>query len=286
MLVVPEFGRDVAVRQRCRCPGTRRRAPARRTTGISATSESPRARVAAAPTRPSTSNAGSRTTPVPASWPERRPYARARPRTHWPSRAGTLVAVQAGTLGDVHPRRRIPSHGQVVPDQPTPNLTEPTHVAGPPSRHPPPDHPGPGGRVRHAHGRRRDRGLLARRRPRPRRSRSSCPRAAARSSCRIVMARLTAPILRDVAAPRGTSAPGCIDLYGQAREDSLLDALTGLGNHRAFQEELSRQLEHATRHELDPRPAARRRRRPQEGQRRARPRRTATSCCRPRAHRR
>ena len=39
-----------------------------------------------------------------------------------------------------------------------------------------------------------------------------------------------------------------IDLYGRARTDSLVDALTGLGNHRAFQEELARQLEAARRH--------------------------------------
>ena len=38
-----------------------------------------------------------------------------------------------------------------------------------------------------------------------------------------------------------------VDLYGRARQDSLVDALTDLGNHRAFQEELSRQLEQATR---------------------------------------
>src|SRR5262249_35158136 len=32
-------------------------------------------------------------------------------------------------------------------------------------------------------------------------------------------------------------------MYETAREDSLRDALTGLGNHRAFQEELDRELE-------------------------------------------
>jgi diguanylate cyclase (GGDEF)-like protein len=36
--------------------------------------------------------------------------------------------------------------------------------------------------------------------------------------------------------------------YEQAREESLLDPLTGLGNHRAFQEELSRQLASSTRY--------------------------------------
>ena len=37
-------------------------------------------------------------------------------------------------------------------------------------------------------------------------------------------------------------------LYGQARRAALLDGLTGLGNHRAFQDELARQLEDAHRH--------------------------------------
>ena len=32
-------------------------------------------------------------------------------------------------------------------------------------------------------------------------------------------------------------------MYEVAREDSLRDGLTGLGNHRAFQEELDRELE-------------------------------------------
>lgn len=37
-------------------------------------------------------------------------------------------------------------------------------------------------------------------------------------------------------------------LYAEAREDSLHDGLTGLGNHRAFQEELDRQMEIHRRH--------------------------------------
>lgn len=37
-------------------------------------------------------------------------------------------------------------------------------------------------------------------------------------------------------------------LYSQARVDALLDPITGLGNHRAFQEELHRQIEDAARH--------------------------------------
>jgi diguanylate cyclase (GGDEF)-like protein len=36
--------------------------------------------------------------------------------------------------------------------------------------------------------------------------------------------------------------------YSQARLDALLDPITGLGNHRAFQEELHRQIEDAQRH--------------------------------------
>ena len=38
-------------------------------------------------------------------------------------------------------------------------------------------------------------------------------------------------------------------LYGQARRAALLDGLTGLGNHRAFQDELALQLEEARRHD-------------------------------------
>jgi diguanylate cyclase (GGDEF)-like protein len=37
------------------------------------------------------------------------------------------------------------------------------------------------------------------------------------------------------------------ELYGQARRVALLDGLTGLGNHRAFQDELARQLDDAQR---------------------------------------
>ena len=39
-------------------------------------------------------------------------------------------------------------------------------------------------------------------------------------------------------------------LYREAREDSLHDGLTGLGNHRSFQEELDRQLEIYHRHQV------------------------------------
>ena len=39
-------------------------------------------------------------------------------------------------------------------------------------------------------------------------------------------------------------------LYGRARHDALVDGLTGLGNHRAFQDELARQLEVSKRMDL------------------------------------
>jgi len=39
------------------------------------------------------------------------------------------------------------------------------------------------------------------------------------------------------------------ELYGQARVDAMIDGLTGLGNHRAFQDELARQTSQALRHE-------------------------------------
>ena len=62
----------------------------------------------------------------------------------------------------------------------------------------------------------------------------------------IAMVRLSRPLLRDMGLLAAENAR-LRDLYGRAREDSLLDGLTGLGNHRAFQEELARQLEHAGR---------------------------------------
>jgi diguanylate cyclase (GGDEF)-like protein len=60
------------------------------------------------------------------------------------------------------------------------------------------------------------------------------------------MARLARSILHDVAAlddERGELS----ELYGLARHEALVDGLTGLGNHRAFQDELVRQLEVAKR---------------------------------------
>lgn len=44
------------------------------------------------------------------------------------------------------------------------------------------------------------------------------------------------------------SSDRLMELYNRARLDALLDPLTGLGNHRAFQEELARQIESARRH--------------------------------------
>jgi diguanylate cyclase (GGDEF)-like protein len=44
------------------------------------------------------------------------------------------------------------------------------------------------------------------------------------------------------------SSDRLVELYNRARLDALLDPLTGLGNHRAFQEELARQIESARRH--------------------------------------
>jgi diguanylate cyclase (GGDEF)-like protein len=64
----------------------------------------------------------------------------------------------------------------------------------------------------------------------------------------VVMARMAAPMLREVDR-LAQDRDRLQDLYGRAREDSLLDGLTGLGNHRAFQEELARQLEQAARQE-------------------------------------
>ncbi len=62
----------------------------------------------------------------------------------------------------------------------------------------------------------------------------------------VVMAALSRPLLRDVGVLSRENAR-LRELYGRARQDSLLDGLTGLGNHRGFQEELARQLEHAGR---------------------------------------
>jgi diguanylate cyclase (GGDEF)-like protein len=62
----------------------------------------------------------------------------------------------------------------------------------------------------------------------------------------LIMAAQSRPLLHDIAwlvAENGRLR----ELYGRARQDSLIDGLTDLGNHRAFQEELARQLDFAVR---------------------------------------
>ena len=60
------------------------------------------------------------------------------------------------------------------------------------------------------------------------------------------LAWLARSIIRDVQALDDERAQ-LSDLYGVARHEALVDGLTGLGNHRAFQDELARQLEIAKR---------------------------------------
>jgi diguanylate cyclase (GGDEF)-like protein len=60
------------------------------------------------------------------------------------------------------------------------------------------------------------------------------------------LAIISRSILRDAAALELERAE-IHELYGQARRAALLDGLTGLGNHRAFQDELAKQLEEARR---------------------------------------
>ncbi len=62
----------------------------------------------------------------------------------------------------------------------------------------------------------------------------------------LAMAGLSRPMLRDVEQLEEERSR-LLELYGQARLDALIDGLTGLGNHRAFQEELARQTSHAAR---------------------------------------
>jgi diguanylate cyclase (GGDEF)-like protein len=61
-----------------------------------------------------------------------------------------------------------------------------------------------------------------------------------------LMAWLARAIMRDTEA-LDDERRELSELYGRAREDALVDGLTGLGNHRAFQDELARQLEIAKR---------------------------------------
>ena len=63
----------------------------------------------------------------------------------------------------------------------------------------------------------------------------------------ILMAWLARAVLRDATALE-SERQELGELYGRARHDALVDGLTGLGNHRAFQDELARQLELTKRH--------------------------------------
>jgi diguanylate cyclase (GGDEF)-like protein len=62
----------------------------------------------------------------------------------------------------------------------------------------------------------------------------------------VLMARSARVIMRDV-HELDDERRQLSELYGRARHDSLVDGLTGLGNHRAFQDELARQIEVARR---------------------------------------
>lgn len=62
----------------------------------------------------------------------------------------------------------------------------------------------------------------------------------------LFMAFIARRILRDATA-LDLERTAMYELYGQARRAALLDGLTGLGNHRAFQDELARQLDEAKR---------------------------------------
>jgi diguanylate cyclase (GGDEF)-like protein len=62
----------------------------------------------------------------------------------------------------------------------------------------------------------------------------------------VLMAWLARAIIREVQA-LDTERQQFSELYGRASHDALVDGLTGLGNHRAFQDELARQIEIAKR---------------------------------------
>lgn len=61
-----------------------------------------------------------------------------------------------------------------------------------------------------------------------------------------ILAWLTRSIVRDVQSLDDERSQ-LTELYGRARHEALIDGLTGLGNHRAFQDELARQIEIAKR---------------------------------------
>jgi diguanylate cyclase (GGDEF)-like protein len=63
----------------------------------------------------------------------------------------------------------------------------------------------------------------------------------------LIAIRLTELVLRR-AAGLGTLSLDLTKLYDRARLDAIRDGLTGLGNHRAFQEELDRAVQMARRH--------------------------------------
>ena len=63
----------------------------------------------------------------------------------------------------------------------------------------------------------------------------------------VAMAGFVGRVMRPAAALEAM-AEQMRTLYSEARLDALLDPITGLGNHRAFQEELHRQIEEAGRH--------------------------------------
>ena len=63
----------------------------------------------------------------------------------------------------------------------------------------------------------------------------------------VALALIAAPIVHHVESLE-RQLDDALQLYGRARSDALLDGLTELGNHRAFQEELARQLVIAERH--------------------------------------
>jgi diguanylate cyclase (GGDEF)-like protein len=75
------------------------------------------------------------------------------------------------------------------------------------------------------------------------------------AALRIVAVAVTLPVLMSALARRVTrpteelaaSHERLQHLYDQARLDALIDPITGLGNHRAFQEEITRQIEDARR---------------------------------------
>jgi diguanylate cyclase (GGDEF)-like protein len=69
----------------------------------------------------------------------------------------------------------------------------------------------------------------------------------------LVLAALTVWMTRQILRPAEelvASRSEMRRMYEMAREDSLRDVLTGLGNHRAFHEELGRELEHFQRYKV------------------------------------